>query len=146
MQGPADNPEEAREPDTNIGHQVGSGSYQQQYDRKGYPENPTSRALSRQSRRAINDILTTVGVCVGVDADGQIRPVQDGSLAALDKPRVTGVVRENEIGMLVGFTEVALDYLAGMCITALRHRLQVRVKNVAREERLTAEVDISLLF
>lgn len=100
-------------------------SYQQQYDRKGYPENSASKALIRQSRRAINDILTTVGVCVGVDANGQIRPVHDGSIAALDKSKVTGIIRENEIGMLVGSTEAALDDLAGMCTTGLRCRLQV---------------------
>lgn len=102
-----------------------SGPYRQQYDRKGYPENAASRALSRQSRRAINDVLTTVGVCVGVDADGQIRPVHDGSIAALDKSKVTGVIRENEFGMLVGFMEAALDDLAGMCTVGLRYKLQV---------------------
>ncbi|KAF6227240.1 hypothetical protein HO133_008682 [Letharia lupina] len=124
LQSIADNPGETTEPATNTIRQADSGSYQQQYDRKGYPENLASRALSRQSRRAINDVLTTVGVCVGVDADGQIRPVHDGSIVALDKSKVTGVIRENEIGMLVGFTEAAVDNLAGMCTTGLRYRLQ----------------------
>ena len=121
----AENAQETTEPATNTIRQLGSGSYQQQYDRKGYPENSASRALSRQSRRAINDILTTVGVCVGVDADGQIRPVHNGSRAALDNSRVTGIIRENEIGMLVGLTEAALDDLAGACTAGLRYRLQV---------------------
>lgn len=66
-----------------------------------------------------------MGVCVGVDADGQIRPVHDGSPTALDKSKVTGVIRENEIGMLVGSMEAALDDLTGMWIVGLRHRLQV---------------------
>ncbi|CAD6590079.1 MAG: hypothetical protein ASARMPREDX12_004181 [Alectoria sarmentosa] len=120
----AENPEETTEPATNTIRQVDSGSYQQQYDRKGYPENSASRALTRQSRRAINDVLTTVGVCVGVDADGQIRPVYDGSIVALDKSKVTGIIRENEIGLLIGFTEAALDDLARMSTTGLRYRLQ----------------------
>ena len=125
LQNTAENPEETTEPVTDVTRQGGSGSYRQQYDRKGYPENATSRALSRQSRRAINDILTTVGVCVGVDADGHTRPVHDGSLAALEKSKVTRVIRENEIGMLVGFMEAALDDLTGMCTVGLRYRLQV---------------------
>ncbi|CAF9915683.1 hypothetical protein IMSHALPRED_002673 [Imshaugia aleurites] len=124
LQSTTDNPEETTEPAIDTVRQVQSRSYQQQYDRKGYPENPASRALSRQSRRAINDILATVGVCVGVDADGQIRPVHDGSTAALDQSKISGVIRENEIGMLVGFTEEALDELAGMCTTGLRNRIQ----------------------
>ena len=66
-----------------------------------------------------------MGVCVGVDADGQIRPVHDGSTAALDNSKVTSVIRENEIGILVGLAEVALDDLAGVCTTGLRYRLQV---------------------
>ena len=126
LQRTTDDPEETTEPATDTVRQVESGSYQQQYDRKGYPENATSRALSRQSRRAINDILTTVGVCVGVDTDGQIRPVHDGRTAALDQSKITSVIRENEIGLLVGFAEAALHDLAGMCITGLRYRIQVR--------------------
>lgn len=66
-----------------------------------------------------------MGVCVGVDADGQIRPVHDGSIVALDKSKVSGTIRENEIGMLIGFTEVALVDLAGTCTTGLRHKIQV---------------------
>ena len=125
LQSTVDDPEDTTESATNIIRQVNHGFYQQQYDRKGYPENSTSRALSRQSRRAINDILTTVGVCVGVDADGQTRPVHDSIKAALDKPKVAGIIRENEIGMLVGFNKAALDKLTGIGITGLRCRLQV---------------------
>ena len=66
-----------------------------------------------------------MGVCVGVDADGQIRPVHDGSPIALDKSKVTGVVRENEIGMLIIFAEAALGDLAAMWTVGLRCRLQV---------------------
>ena len=66
-----------------------------------------------------------MGVCVGVDADGQVRPVRDGSIAALDKSKVTGIIKENEIGMLFGFMEAALHDLARLCITGLRYRLQV---------------------
>lgn len=66
-----------------------------------------------------------MGVCVGVDADGQIRPVHNGSPIALDKSKVTRIVRENEIGMLIGFAEAALGDLAAMWTDGLRCRLQV---------------------
>ena len=103
--------------------------------------------MNRQSRRAINDILTTVGVCVGVDADGQIRPVHDdGSLAALDKSKVTAVIRENEIGVLIGLAEALLDDLASMWAIGLRFRLQVCNKKEACEGIIIAEVDIPFVL
>ena len=125
LQSAADSPEEVIEPAANSIRPVHSEPYRQQYDRKGYPENPASRALARQSRRAINDILTTVGVCVGVDAEGELRPIPDGSTSVLDKVKIAGVIRENEIGMLVGFMESTLDVLAGVYTLGLRCRIQV---------------------
>lgn len=124
LQSAADSPDGAIEPAANSIRQVQSVPYLQQYDRKGYPENPASRSLARQSRRAINDILTTVGVCVGVDADGELRPIPDGSTSALDKVKIAGVIRENEIGMLVGFIESILDVLIGVYTIGLRCRIQ----------------------
>ncbi|KAL8839249.1 MAG: hypothetical protein Q9176_004580 [Flavoplaca citrina] len=41
---------------------VSNDRYLQQYDNRGYPQNIGSRALSRRSRRAQNDVLATVGV------------------------------------------------------------------------------------
>ncbi|KAL9638950.1 MAG: hypothetical protein Q9204_001311, partial [Flavoplaca sp. TL-2023a] len=41
---------------------VSNDGYLQQYDNRGYPQNISSRALSRRSRRAQNDVLATVGV------------------------------------------------------------------------------------
>ena len=66
-----------------------------------------------------------MGVCVGVDANGQPRPVHDGSLSALDKSKVTGIIRENEIGVLIGLAEAFLGDLASMWTVGLKYRLQV---------------------
>ncbi|KAL8730421.1 MAG: hypothetical protein Q9166_004059 [cf. Caloplaca sp. 2 TL-2023] len=44
-----------------------SDSYIQQFDDRGYPQNPRSRVISRRSRRAQNDVLATVGVLLGPD-------------------------------------------------------------------------------
>ena len=68
-----------------------------------------------------------MGVCVGVDADGELRPIPDGSTSALDKVKIAGVIRENEIGMLVSAIESTLDVLAGVYILGLKCRIQVRV-------------------
>ena len=64
-------------------------------------------------------------MCVGVDADGHVRTVHDGGTAAQDKTTVTGIIRENETGMLVGVAEAALDDLTGMGAVGLRQRIQV---------------------
>ncbi|KAI4102317.1 MAG: hypothetical protein LQ339_004672 [Xanthoria mediterranea] len=52
----------------------GDGLYIQQYDNRGYPQNPGSRALSRRSRRAQNDVLATVGVLLYPDQFAQETP------------------------------------------------------------------------
>ncbi|KAI9681654.1 MAG: hypothetical protein M1829_000853 [Trizodia sp. TS-e1964] len=41
-------------------------NYVQKYDSRGRPVNPASRAMSRILIRAQNDVLATVGVCVGI--------------------------------------------------------------------------------
>ena len=104
-----------------------ASNYHQRYDGSGYPENPESRALSRQSRRAQNDVLATVGVCVGVNADGQPIESQLDSKRkpALDQNRLDAIVRENEIGLLVSSADTTLVSLASLYAVGLRHRLQV---------------------
>lgn len=108
------------------GSMLGPLAYQQQYDSSGYPENFESRALSRQSRRAQNDVLATVGVCVGVNADGQ--PIQsqldDLRNHVLDKSQIDAVVRENDIGLLVSSADNTL-VLASLYAVGFRRRLQV---------------------
>ena len=121
------NPEPAADTVAPRGSTLRPLDYQQQYDSSGYPENLESRALSRQSRRAQNDVLATVGVCVGVNAEGQ--PIQsqlDGlKKPVLDKSKIDAVVRENEIGLLVSSADNTLVSLASLYAVGFRHRLQV---------------------
>lgn len=121
------NPEPAADTVAPRGSTLRPLDYQQQYDSSGYPENLESRALSRQSIRAQNDVLATVGVCVGVNAEGQ--PIQsqlDGlKKPVLDKSKIDAVVKENEIGLLVSSADNTLVSLASLYAVGFRHRLQV---------------------
>lgn len=102
-----------------------SPAYQQKYDSRGYPENPASRATSRQSRRAMNDVLATVGVCVGINTDGHKISMNDRGRPTFDRAKLDAIVRENELGLLVDSADMALLSLASMSTAGLRHRLQV---------------------
>ena len=118
-------PENSGETSTAPNTETSSG-YQQQYDSSGYPENLESKALSRQYRRAHNDVLEMVGISVGVQAEGQpIKSQLDSQRKPiLDKSAVDAVVRENEVGLLVGSADISLLYLCNMCTIGLKHRLQ----------------------
>ena len=118
-------PENFGETSTTFNTEIPS-SYQQQYDSSGYPENLESIALSGQYRRAHNDVLEMVRTYVGVHAEGQsIKSQLDSQRKSmLDKSAVEAVVRENEIGLLVGSADISLLYLCNMCTIGLKHRLQ----------------------
>lgn len=104
---------------------ISSASYEQQYDKKGYPVNKASRELSRESRRAMNDVLTTVGVCVEVDADGQKMTMNDRKRPSFDNTIVESVRKENELGLIVDDIDMMLVSLSDMFTIGLRQRLQV---------------------
>lgn len=100
--------------------------YVQQYDARGYPENSASRALARASRRAQNDILSAVGVCVGVGKDGKPRAVpKDTSQARrIERENVNAVRQENEIGLFIAAADNGLLHMATNFAAGLRNRLQ----------------------
>ncbi|KAL6716420.1 hypothetical protein ACLMJK_005987 [Lecanora helva] len=103
---------------------VDSHVYQQQYDNQGYPEFRHSRYQSRQSRRAMNDVLATVGVCVGTNADDYRLELGDQSKSALDKTKIDDVVNENLCGFILNFSEDVLSLLASITAEGLRCRIQ----------------------
>ena len=102
-------------------------NYVQQYDSNGYPVNPSSRSFARRSRRAQNDVLSTVGVCVGIDETGQPIPAmsQNSMTLSMERTKVKTVIRENEIGLFLAAADLGLLYVANNSIFALRNRLQV---------------------
>lgn len=101
--------------------------YIQQYDRRGHPENLASRALLRQSRRAQNDVLATVGVCVGLDENGTaVRPeVHQKESDINNRIKVESVMRENEVGLLLVAADIGLFFVGTFWVLGLRQRLQV---------------------
>jgi len=106
---------------------VDSHGGQQRYNRRGYPINPESRGIARTSRRAQNDVLSTVGFCVGIRADGSS---VDTSLTLAkaskrEKETTESVRKENEAGLLLGAASHGLMFLGIWWILGLRIRLQV---------------------
>ena len=93
--------------------------YQQQYDAKGYPENPSSEAAKRRWRHAVNDVLATVGICISKEGKPiQATDVQDSQL-------VYEVQVVNEYGFRVGGADAFLRLGSEYWIAPLRQRIQV---------------------
>ena len=94
--------------------------YTQQYDDRGHAINPRTKELARQSRRAQNEVLSTVNVCVRVDKAGQ--PVIDGKRN--DTSAVQTIREENSLGLLLDTADWCAFCLAELSLVSLRHRLQ----------------------
>ena len=121
-------------------------SYQQQYDSRGHPEHPASRELSRQSRRAMNDVLATVGVCVGVNQAGHKVAVGDRSKPAVERATIDAISTENSIGLIIGSIDLALISLAGVATVGLKQRLQVSIVISCWFTMLMTKADFSILL
>lgn len=119
--------------------------YEQQYDGRGYPQNAASRELTRQSRRAMNDVLATVGVCVGVDAHGQKITINDRGRPSFDRAKIDSITTENEIGLVLDSADMMLVSLARMFTVGFRQRLQVCERFWCPFPLLIRGIDISLL-
>ncbi|MCJ1435956.1 hypothetical protein MMC27_005332 [Xylographa pallens] len=100
--------------------------YVQHYDTRGHPENRSSRSLARRARRAQNDILTTVGVCVFVDKNGRRipPPSEDPKNIQLERDEILSVISESEFGFWLGAAEGSLWPLLLNGLGALRLRLE----------------------
>ena len=79
-----------------------------------------SRELARQSRRAQNDVLSTVRVCVRVDKNGQPVLLQPH----LVRPTVSEIRKENDWGRLLGAIDREFFWLTTLCLVGLRQRMQ----------------------
>ena len=83
--------------------------------------------MRRQSRRAQNDILSTIGVCQRISKDGT--PIIDrkkGNYAASESIS-DSITRENEVGSLIFSMDWILFSVSSLCFKGLRQRLQVRI-------------------
>ncbi|KAI9815840.1 MAG: hypothetical protein M1826_001938 [Phylliscum demangeonii] len=101
--------------------------YVQHYNQRGHPFNVRATIESRDVIRAQNDVLATIGVCVGSETTERSRHTlapKQPSYKADDTEVVERLVRENEAGS--NFTELSdvCRYLAMWWVGTLRGRLQ----------------------
>ena len=103
------------------------GEYVQSYDLRGHPENQTSRANARRLRRAQNDILATIGVCVSVDKDGKLVPSSsiDSDKEERETKKLASIVSENEFGFWLSAAQAAALVLTSSAATCIRLRVEV---------------------
>ena len=101
--------------------------YNQSFNSRGHPENLASRCLASRSRRAQNDVLSTIGVCAYVDENGKLVSSNGGSstMSATEKEATLANIEENEVGMWIGAGGDLLSLVLTRFIVNLRMRLQV---------------------
>lgn len=93
--------------------------YVQQYDERGHPVFPESKALARDLRRAKNDVLSTMGVVVSGEAG------RSGFLSA--KKSVGDITAENDYGLVIVAFDHVLHFFGSWSAGSLGRRIQVRV-------------------
>ena len=107
----------------------------QQYNVSGHPENLASRTASRRSRRARNNVLSTVGICVSTDENGKLiaDPSNRNGLGSTPETEKTSVIgSENDVGLWVGLTDEIVCLLSTNFATNLRQRFEVQSPDLER--------------
>ncbi|KAJ6172002.1 hypothetical protein N7470_001069 [Penicillium chermesinum] len=113
---------------------VHADNYMQQYDARGHPVNPDSKALGRGLRRAKNDILSTMGIVVS----GEDRNVNSSS----EQQKICQIAAENDCGLIITtldqffvfFSTWWSSSLTGR-ILAYKHYTHAPLLDVIRAER-----------
>ena len=103
-----------------------SQRYVQQYDERGRPTNTVSRSMARNLIRAQNDVLATVGVCVGTPmptSRGQTNG--DQAISRLNTGNDQSVARDGLVGPIFHMMDLMFFMATTWWTTGLRHRLQV---------------------
>jgi hypothetical protein len=96
---------------------VHSDSYMQQYDARGHPVNPESKALGRELRRAKNDILSTMGVVVS----GEDR----NASSSKEQEKINQIATENDFGLVITTIDQLCVFLGTWWSSSLTGRIQV---------------------
>ncbi|OAX84454.1 hypothetical protein ACJ72_01178 [Emergomyces africanus] len=95
---------------------VNADGYVQEYDARGHPINPSSKALARQLRRAKNDILSTMGIVVSGE---------DGTLGiSKERQRMNLLSTENDYGLAMATLDQVLMFFSSWWTTSLAARIQ----------------------
>ena len=119
----------------------------QTYNARGHPENATSRTLTRQGRRAQNEVLSTVGVCVYVDENGKVVANSDAGEDARQQQRETtlAIIQENEVGLSLEVCDIFVHYAVTNFIDNIRKRIQVLTFLTLKFNPLTCLKDLRVL-
>ena len=89
----------------------------QQYDTRGHPVNPESRALGRELRRAKNDILSTMGIVVsGEDRNSSIPNEQQ---------KINQIASENDFGLVITTLDQLFIFFGTWWTSSVTGRVQV---------------------
>ncbi|KAK2753587.1 hypothetical protein FQN54_007364 [Arachnomyces sp. PD_36] len=131
---PEPTPGGSRAPTQGTRTSINADGYVQQYDARGHPINPDSRALARQLRRAKNDILSTMGIVVSGE---------DGSRgASKEKEKLKLLVLENDYGLAMATLDQVSMFVASWWTRSLGNRIQtfksytnIPLMHIMREER-----------
>ncbi|WEW61285.1 hypothetical protein PRK78_006775 [Emydomyces testavorans] len=116
---PYDAPEPVPEqyvPMRNPLYSTNADGYIQQYDDRGHPTNPESKALAKQLRRAKNDILSTMGIVVSGE-DGK-------SGSAKDREKAELLTTENAYGIIIATIDQIAMFTTSWWASSLTARLQ----------------------
>ncbi|KAI9788697.1 MAG: hypothetical protein M1816_006748 [Peltula sp. TS41687] len=116
---------ESRPDAAHSGQCSSSDQYIQQYDVRGHPINRAARDSARSVIRAHNDVLATVGVCVGVPATSRLHQPR----LPVDRRKAAETIKATFYESQNGVKLLILDYVtlfaATWWIAGLRYRLQV---------------------
>jgi len=94
----------------------------QQYNSRGHPSNPQSRAYGRSMRAAANDVLSVVGVVERQGADGNSNMNSQRRSEILDRENTAG-------GLISGFTDLSLHSATWWCEVLVMRLLVSRRRN-----------------
>lgn len=94
--------------------------YEQQWDRRGHPQNKRSKVLAREFRHAKNETLETVGLAVRKNALSRSAWQKKS-----ESQRRKVVIEENELGAGVLGWAYTVYWASTWWIKSLRNRVQV---------------------
>ncbi|KAJ5194014.1 hypothetical protein N7491_001348 [Penicillium cf. griseofulvum] len=118
---------------------VHADNYMQQYDTRGHPVNPESRALGKELRRAKNDILSTMGIVVsGEDRNSSIPNEQQ---------KINQIASENDFGLVITTLDQLFIFFGTWWTSSVTGRVQTyrhyahsALLNVIQSERDTTGI------
>lgn len=100
---------------------VWADGYVQQYDARGHPINPESKALGRELRRAKNDILSTMGIVVS----GEDRNASPSD----EQQKINQIAAENDFGLVITTLDQLFVFFGTWWSSSLTGRVQVGWKH-----------------